>query len=434
MNYQEAYRYLYQTLPMYQRIGKAAYKEGMGNAYLLDEYFQHPHKDFRTIHVAGTNGKGSVSHMIASVLQECGYKVGLYTSPHLLDYRERIKVNGEWIDKNFIVDFIKWHQEKFETIQPSFFEISVFMALEYFRTRQVDFAVIEVGLGGRLDTTNVILPEVSVITNIGFDHMEFLGNTLEKIAGEKAGIIKEHIPVVIGEYQEECARIFIHAAENKKAPWLFADEFYTCKFSTKTLHNTMKHHITSVKDETKSIEIETDLLGFYQQKNIITSLCVLNELKTIAKRVKKIHILEGLKHVTQTTGLMGRWQMISSRPLTICDVAHNEQGILQVIEQIRNTPYKQLHLILGFVQDKDVRKLLNLFPDEAIYYYTQSGVPRSMNHKDLKNLADSIEKPGSSYKSVRNAYVEARQKADAHDLIFIGGSSFVVADFLSSQM
>ena len=431
MTYKEAHEYLYNSLPVFQREGKAAYKEGMDNAYELDKYFNSPHSNYKTIHVAGTNGKGSVCHMLASVLQECGYVTGLYSSPHLLDYRERIKVNGEWITKDFITDFIQKHKPKFNEMNPSFFEISVFMAFEYFRQQHVDIVIIEVGLGGRLDTTNIINPVVSVITNIGYDHMEFLGNTIEQIAAEKAGIIKQNVPLVIGEYHNLSMPVFQRVAEEKNIELVCADKLYMYQYSTHTLERKVKHHYKDIHD--KEFDIFTDLQGSYQKKNIVTALSVIEVIKRKEIQIEDECIKNGLQHVIQNTGLTGRWQIIRNNPTVVCDTAHNEEGISEVLKQIHETAYKKLHLVLGFVKDKDVEKMLSLFPEDASYYFTQASVPRAMEHKALKAVAARLNRGGNSYIDVTEAFDAAIKNAGHHDFIYIGGSTFVVADFLFKE-
>ncbi len=428
MTYKETLDYLYKSLPMYQRIGSAAYKADLENAYELDTLSGHPHSAFKTIHIAGTNGKGSVSHMLSSVLQKAGYKVGLYTSPHLTDFRERIKINGQSVSKEFVVKYIQRNQCFYEIIKPSFFEMTVFMAFCYFKIEKVDIAIIETGLGGRLDTTNIITPIASVITNIGIDHTQFLGDTIKEISMEKAGIIKQGVPVVIGETHAVSSKIFDAKAALMEAPITYADSDYTHHFSTRTVHNTIVHHY-SKGDAT--INFETDLLGSYQYKNIRT---VIKTLETIASKIKvpPNAICEGLKSVCSETGLLGRWQEIKYNPLTICDIAHNKEGLTEIIKQITNTPFRNLHMVLGFVDDKNISEILNLLPKNAKYYYTKSSVSRSANPKAINETARELNISGDVYYDVKTAYEAALLKAEKEDLIYIGGSTFVVGDFLQT--
>ena len=420
---------MFDALPMYQRIGKAAYKADLENAYELDKFSGYPHKKYKIIHVAGTNGKGSVSHMLASVYQHAGYKVGLYTSPHLLDFRERIKINGEPIDKKYVIKYIQRNQCFYELIKPSFFEMSVFMAFSYFKTEEVDLAIIETGLGGRLDTTNIVSPIASVITNIGIDHTQFLGNSVKLIAKEKAGIIKPHIPVVIGEYEEQSARVFTARSKLMESPLTFADEAYYFEFATRTSDSTQ---IVRVNNGDKLIAIETDLLGSYQQKNISTCLTTINVLQDLLP-VEMDQIKTGLKKVCKTTGLLGRWQEADHNPLTICDIAHNKEGLTEILHQIRNTAYKKLYMILGFVNDKNIEELLSLLPPEATFYFTRASIERAANPGEVYCLAKNLGLEGRIFKDVDSAYYEAKQNADKEDLIYIGGSTFIVADFLKNQ-
>jgi dihydrofolate synthase/folylpolyglutamate synthase len=420
---------MFEALPMYQRIGKAAYKADLENAYELDKYSGNPHKAYKIIHIAGTNGKGSVSHMLAAVLQHAGYKVGLYTSPHLIDFRERIKVNGIPIDKKYVIKYIKRNQCFFEIIKPSFFEMTVFMAFSYFKTEEVDVAIIETGLGGRLDTTNIITPIASVITNIGIDHTQFLGNSIKLIAKEKAGIIKPLVPVVIGESEEVSMRVFKARGKLMESPIYFADEKYYFEFATRTGNNTQ---IIRINNGEKLIAIETDLLGVYQQKNLSTCLTTLDIINdTLPVSIEQIK--EGLLKVCELTGLQGRWQEVDYNPLTICDVAHNKEGLTEILKQINFTAYKNLHMILGFVDDKNIEKLLELLPKDATYYFTRADIERSANPGEIFCLAKNLGLNGRIFKDVDSAYHEARHNAENEDLIYIGGSTFIVADFLKHQ-
>lgn len=411
MTYEEVIDFMFNSLPMYQRIGKAAYKADLETTELLDDHFSHPHKSFKTIHVAGTNGKGSVSHSIASVLQEAGYKTGLYTSPHLIDYRERIRVNGEMISKNFVCDFITNNKEYFNKLTPSFFEMSVALAFEYFKYCKVDIAVIEVGMGGRLDSTNIITPKLSIITNIGYDHTQFLGKTLEKIAIEKAGIIKPHIPLVIGETQIETKDVFLKIAKEKDSPIIFADQN---------------------KNET---DYEFCLKGLYQKKNLRTILASLDILSKSEINISSENIENGLKNVVTNTGFRGRWEIISQKPLTICDTGHNKEGLTYTMDQLNKLKAKTLRIVLGFVSDKNVEDVLSLFPKDAEYYFTKASVPRAMDEKQVQEIASTKHNlKGNSFPDVMSAYTQALEDSSVDDIIFIGGSTFVVGDLLGNIM
>lgn len=429
MTYKETLEYMYKSLPMYQRIGSAAYKADLENAYEMDKMSGHPHKSFKTIHVAGTNGKGSVSHMLASIYQKAGYKTGLYTSPHLVDFRERIKINGTPVNKEYVVKFIQRNQCFYEIIKPSFFEMTVFMALCYFKTEKVDIAIIETGLGGRLDTTNIITPIASVITNIGFDHMQFLGNSKKEIAREKAGIIKPFIPAIIGETEEITGRVFNARACLMESPIYYADEEYEYNFSTRTIHNTVNHHYAN---DGINIEVETDLMGTYQYKNIRTVLKTLEVTSSIIS-VPGEAVNDGLKTVRLSTGFIGRWYEVAFNPLTVCDIAHNKEGLTEIMKQINNTAHKKLHMVLGFVNDKNIKDILKLFPKQATYYFTRSTVPRSADPKEIADLAKQYELYGEIFYDVEEAYQRARENAEIEDFIYIGGSTFVVADFLNCE-
>jgi dihydrofolate synthase/folylpolyglutamate synthase len=431
-NYASAIAYLFEMLPMYHRVGKAAYKSGLDNAYLLDEYFQHPHRKFKTIHVAGTNGKGSVCHMLAAILQQSGYKVGLHTSPHLVDFRERIKVNGKSCSQKYIIDFVRKHKKIIETVHPSFFEITVFMAFDYFARQGVDVAIIEVGLGGRLDTTNIITPVLSVITSIGKDHTDFLGDTLESIAGEKAGIIKPGVPVVIGETHPETAPVFTTCARERNSTISFADQHYQVDYS---LFSTDGYQVFNVKKENRMYlpGLKNALLGIYQRKNTITVIRAVELLRENGFAIADIDIYAGLKKVIDLTGLMGRWQIVGYNPRIVLDSAHNPDGMKEVILQLQVTAYKNLHLVISFVSDKDVHAILSQLPVNARYYFTRSSVPRSMDHHELKQLADRYGLKGESYSGVEKAMQAARVNAGPNDLVLVTGSMFLLADFLVLQ-
>jgi dihydrofolate synthase/folylpolyglutamate synthase len=429
MNYHDIIEYLVKQLPMYQRIGRQAYRSDLDNTYKLDAYFNSPHRSFKTIHVAGTNGKGSVSHMLASVLQEAGYLVGLYTSPHLLDFRERIKVNGKLINKKFVMEFVNEHKPFFDSFNPSFFEISVFLAFCYFVHCKIDVAVIEVGLGGRLDATNIISPVLSVITNIGKDHTEILGDTLEKIAAEKAGIIKNKIPVVIGESQPETLPVFRQFASRSESTLHIADEIYKINYSLTSadgyqVFNVLKNGVIHFSN------LKCGLLGHYQRMNTVSVLTAIEQLRFAGIRNKDKDIYSGIKKVVVNTGLSGRWQIISHNPTVVCDTGHNAEGLKQVFLQVAETPYKNLHLILGFVNDKDIREILKYLPLRANFYFTRLSVPRTMDQADLAGMAKGYGLIGPSFAGVKEAFAAAKEKAGINDLIVITGSTFLVGDFL----
>lgn len=441
MNYQQTLDYLYTQLPMFQRIGAAAYKNNLDNTIAICKLLGNPENKFKSIHVAGTNGKGSTSHLLASILQSAGYKVGLYTSPHLKDFRERIKINGEMITQQNVVDFVETHKADFEKIQPSFFEMTVGLAFDYFVSQQIDIAIIEVGLGGRLDSTNVIRPEVSIITNISFDHTALLGNTLEKIAAEKAGIIKPETPVIIGETQVEIKNIFIEKAKQNNAPLFFADEIYK---AVNVRHINNERLLLSMdiekqlgapafseegdRNTTTFINLETELLGLYQQKNIPAVLCAVEVLNKRGFEIAETTIRDGIKNVTKQTGLLGRWQILSQQPLVIADTGHNEAGIKEVLNQIDKTPHDQLHFVLGMVNDKDISTILSLLPKNAKYYFCQANIPRALEVNDLAKQAKMAGLTGEICGSVSNALIFAKKNAQITDLVFVGGSTFTVAE------
>ena len=407
MTYKETIDYLFNVTPVFEHVGQAAYKPGIGTTLALDKHYHHPHKLYPTIHIAGTNGKGSCSHSIASILQEAGYRVGLYTSPHLADFRERIRVNGECVSEQYVVDFvdsfIKWNRE----LHPSFFELTTALAFRYFADMKVDIAVIEVGLGGRLDCTNIITPLLSVITNISFDHTGLLGNTLEKIAGEKAGIIKPHVPVVIGESLPQTRPVFVSTAEANNSPIVFAEEYETAS------------------------DIDFELKGNYQEKNKQTILCAIKTLTAhTALRITDEHIARGMARVCENTGLMGRWQTISERPKAVCDTGHNLAGWQYLAPQIRSQKCKTLRIVFGMVDDKDIDSVMNLLPTDAVYYWTQADNHRAISSETVKQKGDMRQLRGQSFASVALAYDKAVADAATDDFIFVGGSSYVVADLL----
>lgn len=406
MNYQDTIQYLYNSTPVFEHVGASAYKEGLSNSWALDEHFNHPHTKFKTIHVAGTNGKGSCSHTIAAILQAEGYRVGLFTSPHLVDFRERIKVNGDCISQEYVMDFVENERLFFEPLHPSFFELTTAMAFKYFADSLVDIAVIEVGLGGRLDCTNIITPILSVITNISFDHTQFLGDTLEKIAREKAGIIKRDIPMVIGETTPETRNVFIQKAKEMNAPIFFAEEY----------NNPIAN------------ELDFELKGSYQLKNKQTILCAVSHLPL---SISPSSIKEGLSHVVELTGLMGRWQTIRERPTVICDTGHNVGGWQYLSQQIKIQPCKNLHIVFGMVDDKDIDTVMNMLPTNATYYFTQAQTKRAIPANIVEEKGKEHHLKGCVFPQVADAYKAALHHANEDDFIFVGGSSYIVADFLT---
>ena len=423
MTYQETLDYLFSALPMFQRVGAAAFKKDLSNTIALCEHLGNPQNQFKSIHVAGTNGKGSTSHALCSVLMEAGYKVGLYTSPHLKSFTERIKINGTDISEMDVVEFVDKNQPILERIKPSFFEMTVGMAFWYFAKKEVDIAVIEVGMGGRLDSTNVISPQVSVITNIGYDHMQFLGDTLEKIAGEKAGIIKTATPVVISQRQPETSPIFEKIAKVKNATLYFAEDFYS--ISKKGVHDKISFEVT---DSEKSFFIEMDLKGNYQQKNLAGVLQTIALLQKLGYRITQSHVNDGLGQIVKNTGLKGRWQVLGKRPWVICDTGHNEDGIKYIIDQINEYTYNQLYMIIGMVNDKEVGKVLDLLPKDAQYIFCQANIPRALEADLFAIKAEAHGLKGIVIRDVNEAIGWAKKNASVNDLIFIGGSTFVVAE------
>jgi dihydrofolate synthase/folylpolyglutamate synthase len=420
MTYTETLNYLYQNLPMFQRVGAVAYKGDLTNTQALCEALGNPHLKFKSIHVAGTNGKGSSSHMLASIFQSAGYKTGLYTSPHLKEFTERIRINGQEIDQVFVVGFVEKIKPLIEKIQPSFFEITVAMAFDYFAYQQVDVAIIEVGLGGRLDSTNVITPVLSLITNISWDHMDLLGDTLEKIATEKAGIVKPEIPVVISERQSEVEKVFVLKANECRSPILFAsDQFKVTRENNgfySINHNDLHYHL------------ELDLMGTYQTRNLAGVLACIEVLRKTEYSISDQQIKSGLKEVMLRTGLRGRWQKTGERPLIICDTGHNEGGIREIVKQINEMKHGHLHMVLGMVKDKDVSKVLSLLPVAATYYFCQASIPRAMPAEELSVKAEGFGLKGNVFKNVNDAIRAAKENSSSEDFIFVGGSTYVVAE------
>ena len=408
MTYQETIDYLFHVTPVFEKVGAGAYKEGLSNTWAMDEHFGHPHRQFKTIHVAGTNGKGSCSHTIAAILQSAGYKVGLYTSPHLVDFRERIRVNGLMVSEEYVIDFVENERAFFEPLHPSFFELTTAMAFKYFAEQHVDIAVIEVGLGGRLDCTNIITPVLSIITNISFDHTQFLGNTLAEIAAEKAGIIKQGVPVVVGETTPETLPVFEAKAQAVHAPLHLAEQYEP------------------------DCDYDFELKGSYQDKNKRTILCAMHCLQELLE-MEDVHgaIAQGMAHVCELTGLVGRWQTLRQQPLVVCDTGHNVGGWTYLSEQIKAQKCRQLRIVFGMVDDKDINTVMEMLPKDAVYYFTQASTHRAIPVGKVMEYATSHGLRGNGFNNVKDAYHQALQDASTEDFIFVGGSSYVVADLLA---
>ena len=424
MNYDETIDFLYSQHPAFQRVGASAYKAGLDTSIALDNIFQNPHRSFRCIHVAGTNGKGSVSHTLAAILQNNGYKVGLYTSPHLIDFRERIRVNGAMIPESYVIDFVEQYRKSGFEGNPSFFELTMAMAFHYFRHEKVDFAVIEVGLGGRLDSTNIINPELCVITNISFDHTQFLGNTLPEIASEKAGIIKPGIPVVIGEAEGDVKKVFANKAAEQNAPIRFAQEHPQI---TEASYGTqyVTYHTADFGI------IESQLTGDCQIYNANTILNAVIELRELGIDISQQSITQSFRHVCEQTGLMGRWMKLNDHPLTICDTGHNTGGMQYITQRLKAAKCNKLRIVIGFVNDKDIDHILDMLPADAIYYFTQAMIPRAQKAQILQAQAAQKGLMGNCYNNVAEAYTAALSDASAGDMVFVGGSTFIVADLLT---
>ena len=408
MTYQETIDYLFHVTPVFEKVGAGAYKEGLSNTWAMDEHFGHPHRQFKTIHVAGTNGKGSCSHTIAAILQSAGYKVGLYTSPHLVDFRERIRVNGLMVSEEYVIDFVENERAFFEPLHPSFFELTTAMAFKYFAEQHVDIAVIEVGLGGRLDCTNIITPVLSIITNISFDHTQFLGNTLAEIAAEKAGIIKQGVPVVVGETTPETLPVFEAKAQEVHAPLHLAEQYEP------------------------DCDYDFELKGSYQDKNKRTILCAMHCLQELLE-MEDVHgaIAQGMAHVCELTGLVGRWQTLRQQPLVVCDTGHNVGGWTYLSEQIKAQKCRQLRIVFGMVDDKDINTVMEMLPKDAVYYFTQASTHRAIPVGKVMEYATSNGLRGNGFNNVKDAYHQALRDASTEDFIFVGGSSYVVADLLA---
>lgn len=428
MTYEETIQYLFNSAPLFQHVGGAAYKEGLSTTHILDAHFNHPHNQYKTIHVAGTNGKGSCAHTIAAILQHTGLKVGLYTSPHLVDFRERIRINGEMMPQQYVIDFVEEERSFFEPLHPSFFELTTALAFKYFAEQHVDVAVIEVGLGGRLDCTNIISPMLSVITNISFDHTQFLGNTLAQIASEKAGIIKHKVPVIIGECNAETRPVFEHKAHEVEAPILFAEdnkEVLSSEFSDLYGHK-LRHYTTRSFGD-----IYGELTGECQIKNANTILCALHSLSKIFS-VTHEDITYAFEHVCEMTGLRGRWQILQEHPTIICDTGHNTGGWQYLAHQLAQiaTSGNKLHIVFGMASDKDIERVMSTLPHEACYYWTKASVKRATSEQTIANIATKYDLHGKTYSNVAEAYEAAVNNASTNDYIYVGGSSFIVADLL----
>jgi dihydrofolate synthase/folylpolyglutamate synthase len=429
MTYKETLDYLDARLPMYQRIGAAAYRADLKNTWAICDLLGNPQQTFRSVHIGGTNGKGSTSNMLASILQEKGLKTGLYTSPHLTDFRERIRINGIKIPEEKVIRFTEKYKADFEEIRPSFFEMTVGMAFDHFREEKVNVAIIEVGMGGRLDSTNVITPLLSVITNISFDHMQFLGDTLEKIATEKAGIIKHGVPVVIGESQDDIRHVFIEKAREEQSEILFADDEFMAVSGNSEYTGTDTLRMDIFRNNKVFIgDLESPLIGHYQKKNIVTVCAACKMLDSSLQQISTDDIRKGISNVLDNTGFAGRWQILSVNPLTICDTGHNEGGVKLVLEQISRTPHEKLHFVFGMVNDKEIDTILQMMPKDATYYFCKADIPRGLDANELRIKAEVFGLNGETFNSVKSALKTAQQRAGAKDLVFVGGSTFIVAE------
>ena len=425
MNYQETLNYLYNSTPVFEHVGAVAYKEGLQNTLALDKHFNHPHANFKTIHIAGTNGKGSCSHSLASILQEAGYKVGLYTSPHRVDFRERIRVNGQCISKERVVKFVKDERKFFEPLHPSFFELTTALAFKYFDEQKVDIAIIEVGLGGRLDCTNIISPILSIITNISFDHTQFLGDTLAKIAAEKAGIIKKGVPVIIGEANEETRPVFQSKANEVNSDIVFAEDNAIVTSSTPMADGGRRYYLSN------NSTLIGELSGDYQERNMNTILCACNILKHMNIIKNDDVIAKGLTNICKNTGLLGRWQTIQNNPTVVCDTGHNVGGWNYLAPQIKRQQCNQLRIVFGMVDDKDIDSVMCLLPKNAIYYWTQADSKRAIKAERVAEIAIKHDLRGEMFDNVEVAYTKALQDSNNDDFVFVGGSSYIVADLLT---
>ena len=424
MTYEETINYLYNSVPMFQKVGASAYKEGLDNSHALDLHFNFPHKKYKTIHIAGTNGKGSCSHTLASILQDAGYKVGLYTSPHLKDFRERIRVNGKCIEKQYVIDFVESEKDFFEPLHPSFFELTTALAFKYFAEQDIDIAVIETGLGGRLDCTNIINPIVSIITNISFDHTGFLGDTLEKIAFEKAGIIKPNTPVVIGETTEGTRKVFINKAKEAQSPISLAEN------NTEILSSDING--SGIVYTTRRYgKLFGELGGIYQTLNTRTVLTAIDVLKSLNIKISNENIKNGLAQVTASTGLMGRWQTVGKAPLVICDTGHNVGGWQYLSRQLAQQHCKTMRIVFGMVDDKDIETVMSMLPKHALYYFTKASTHRAIDEKVIKQIGDRLELQSRTFANVKEAFDTALKESNPNDFLFIGGSSYIVSDYFT---
>lgn len=425
MTYENAIEYLYNSIPMFQKVGAVAYKEGLHTTEVLDEHFGHPHKNYKIIHVAGTNGKGSCSHTLAAILQSAGYRVGLYTSPHLLTFRERIRVNGKCIDERYVADFVESERSFWECLHPSFFELTTALAFKYFSDQKVDVAVVEVGLGGRLDCTNIVNPIISVITNISFDHTQFLGDTLPKIAKEKAGIMKSNVPVVIGEANEQTRPVFENRAKDLGCKLFFAED-------DKEVESCEMKEYGGLAYQTKHFGIiDGELGGVYQEKNSNTVLCAIRELQRIGLEVDAESIRRGFSGVVELTGLLGRWQKVRTSPTVVCDTGHNVGGWEYLGKQLRMQKCRKMRIVFGMVSDKDVNTVMAMLPTDAIYYFTKAKTQRAINENEVLKIGHAIGLNAKSFSNVADAYNAALADSDNDDFVFVGGSSYIVADFLA---
>ena len=431
MNYRDTLDYLFSQLPMFQKVGATAFNYKLDKTKRIVEILGNPHNKLRFIHIAGTNGKGSVSHFLASILQESGYKVGLYTSPHLVDFRERIKINGEMISEEKVIDFVEKYKPDLAPIQASFFEYSFGMAIDYFAQEEVDIVVLETGMGGRLDSTNIVQSLLTIITNIGLDHTQFLGTTLEEIAKEKAGIFKKGIPMIIGETQPELESLFQDYAKRMESELVFADKNLVIKKEETVYQENVFLLILDVwQGDAPLYKLKTKLSGEYQKKNILTSLCAIQRIQEMGFEISKKNILDGFYKVLENTKFLGRWQILNTLPLTICDTAHNKEGLSIVMHQLEMLSYAKLHIVFGTVADKNINKILPLLPKKAEYYFCKANVPRALDAKTLQHSASEIQRQGKAYANVSEAYRKAKENAKPDDVIFIGGSTFVVGEVL----
>ncbi len=429
LSYKEAENYLFTQLPVFEKTGGEAYKPGLNTATALDNFFHNPHKNYTTVHIAGTNGKGSVSNFLASIFQEAGYKTGLFTSPHIVDFKERIRVNGEKISADYVTNFVNSYAEKFAYLKPTFFELTTAMAFEYFNEKKVDVAIIETGMGGRLDSTNIITPAVSTITNIALDHCQFLGTTLKEIAAEKAGIIKRGIPVVIGESDSRTNSVFLDKASEQEAPIILASNKLQATSGGMTEDGKMIFNVFK-RGEPYFTGIKCSQLGAYQQKNIVTTLATIELLEKQGFKISRENIYDGFENVNRNTGFYGRWQILTNSPLTVCDTGHNPAGMKYVTEQLAAQKFKTMRIVIGFVSDKDVNTILKMLPQKAVYYFCNAQSKRALPAENLKYAAENYGLQGTAFSSVKEAFQAAQNDAEKDDFIFLGGSNYVVAEAL----